>query len=102
MLIEVFAFEMHEADDDIGDLHAGVVDVVLDADGLVAGLEAVRAEQAGEGVAEDGIAQVADVRGFVGVDAGVLDEAEARDRRGLAWLVFRDARGRRRRGRSGG
>ncbi len=67
---------MDEADDDVGDLHAGVVDVVLDAD-FVAGLVGVGAEQALEGVAEDGVAEVADVRGLVGVDAGVLDEAEA-------------------------
>ena len=67
---------MDEADDDVGDLDAGVVDVVLDAD-LVAALVGVGAEEALEGVAEDGVAEVADVRGLVRVDAGVLDEAEA-------------------------
>ena len=30
---EVLAFELAEADDDVGDLDAGVVDVVLDLDG---------------------------------------------------------------------
>ena len=60
---------MQKADDDIGNLHAGVVDVVLDVDFLSGG-----AEQADEGVAEDGVAQVADVRGLVGIDAGVFDE----------------------------
>ncbi len=73
---EGLAFEMNEADDDVGDLHAGVVDVVLDAD-LDAGLVAVSAQETLEGIAQDGVAQVADVCGLVGVDAGVLDEAEA-------------------------
>jgi len=31
-------------------------------------------EEADEGVAEDGVAEVADVGGFVGIDAGVFDE----------------------------
>src|SRR5205823_8711557 len=59
-----------------GDLHAGVVDVVLYTD-FVSGLEGVGAEKALEGVAEDSVAKVADVGGFVGIDAGVFDEAEA-------------------------
>ena len=62
-------FEVHEADDDVGHLDAGVVDVVLNVDLMAGG-----AEHADEGVAEDGVAQVADVRGLVGVDAGVLDQ----------------------------
>ena len=53
-----------EADDDVGDLHAGVVDVVLHVDRIAA-----EAQQADEGVAENGVAQVADVRGLVGIDA---------------------------------
>ena len=73
---EVFAFEMDEAYDDVCDLDAGVVDVVLDAY-FVAAFVGVGAEEALEGVAEDGVAEVADVGGLVGVDAGVLDEAEA-------------------------
>ncbi len=76
MVARVFAFEVDEADDDVGDLDAGVIDVVLDAD-LVAGLVVVGAQKTLEGVAEDGVAEMADVRGLVGVDAGVLDEAEA-------------------------
>lgn len=60
---------IEEADDYVGDLDAGVVDVVLHLDGI-SGM----AEDAGHGVAEDGIANVADVGGFVGVDAGVLDD----------------------------
>ena len=73
---EGLAFEVDEADDDVCDLDAGVVDVVLHAD-FVAALVVVGAEEALEGVAEDGVAEVADVRGLVGIDAGVLDEAEA-------------------------
>jgi hypothetical protein len=60
---------MQEADHHIGHLHAGVVDVVLHVDFLPGG-----AQQADEGVAENGVAQVADVRGLVGIDAGVLDK----------------------------
>ena len=67
------AFEMEEADDHVGDLDAGVVDVVLHVDFLAGG-----AEQADECVAEDGVAQVADVRGLVGIDAGVLDQCMER------------------------
>ncbi|XWK71073.1 hypothetical protein RBB80_18810 [Tunturiibacter gelidiferens] len=73
---ECFAFEVDEAYDYVCDLDAGVVDVILNAD-FVAGFEAVGTEEALEGVAEDGVAEVANVSGFVGVDAGVLDEAEA-------------------------
>ncbi len=73
---EGFAFEVDEADDDVRDLDAGVVDVILHAY-FVTALEVVGAEKALEGVAEDGVAEVADVGGLVGIDAGVLDEAEA-------------------------
>ena len=66
-------FEMQESDHDVGHLHAGVVDVVLHID-LVAG----GAQQADKRVAEDGVAQMADVRGLVGIDAGVLDERHGR------------------------
>jgi hypothetical protein len=72
---EVFSFEMDETYDHVGDLNAGVVDVILDAY-VVAGFVAVVAEEALKGVAEDGIAEVADVGGFIGVDAGVFDETE--------------------------
>ncbi len=37
------------------------------------------AQQAHEGIAEDGVAQMADVRGLVGIDAGVLDQNFAAD-----------------------
>ena len=61
---EIAAFEVDEPDDDVGNLNAGVVDVVLHAD-LVAGFVVVRAQQALKGVAENRVAQVADVRGLV-------------------------------------
>ena len=98
-LFEIEALEVGEADDDVGDLNAGVVDVVLDPD-LPAGLEGVWTEEAGEGVAEDGVAEVADVGGLVGVDAGVLDEAEAGAAE-VGVLVAGDAADDFRRGRSG-
>src|ERR1017187_4496774 len=60
---------MEEADDDIGYLDAGVVDVVLHVD-LLAG----SAEEADKGVAENGVAEMTDVRCLVGIDAGVLDQ----------------------------
>ena len=90
---------MHETDDDVGDLHAGVVDVVLHPD-LVAGFVAVGAEQALKGVAQNGVAQMADVRGLVGVDAGVLDQAKA-GTADIGVAIGSDARGRRRRDRGG-
>src|SRR5262249_37283173 len=48
--------------------HAGVVDVILDLDWIAAS-----AKHADEGVAQDGVAEVADVGGLVRVDVGVLD-----------------------------
>ena len=69
-----FLLQLDEADNDVGNLHAGVVDVVLDIDGVTGG-----AQQAHEGIAEDGVAQMADVRGLVGIDAGVLDQNFAAD-----------------------
>ena len=59
---------MNKADDDVGDLHAGVVDVVLHFDAIAGG-----PQDAHERVAEHGVAHVTDVRGFVRIDAGVLD-----------------------------
>ncbi len=62
-----------EADDDVGDLHAGVVDVVLHLD-----RDAAEAQHAHQRVAERGIAQMADVRRLVRVDGRVLDDGFAR------------------------
>ena len=65
----VWCFELPEADDDVGDLDAGVVDVVLHLD-----RRAAEAQHAHERVAERGISQVADVGGLVRVDGRVLDD----------------------------
>src|ERR1700733_6956303 len=64
-----FFLYMQEANHNVSDLDTGVVNVVLHVD-FVAG----RAEQAYKGVAENGVAQMADVRGLVGIDGGVLNE----------------------------
>ena len=50
-------------------LHAGVVDVILHFDVVAAG-----AQHADESVAQYGIAQVSDVRGFIGIDIGMFDD----------------------------
>ena len=68
--------ELLEADDDVGDLHAGVVDVVLHFD-----RRAAEAQHADERVAERRVAQVADVRRLVRVDGRVLDDGLVRRRR---------------------
>src|SRR5258708_339248 len=75
-------FDMREANDHVGDLHSGVVDVVLDVD-----FPARITQQTNEGVAEDGVAQVSDVGGFVGIDAGVLDQNLSRGNVGSRFLV---------------
>ena len=59
---------MHEADDHVGDLHPGVVDVVLHFDAIAGGAQNVH-----ERVAEHRIAHMTDVGGLIGIDAGVLD-----------------------------
>ena len=58
-----------QTDDDVGDLNAEIVDVVLDLHRHAAELE-----HASERVAERGIAKVTDVRGLVRIDRGVLDD----------------------------
>src|ERR1700744_4763252 len=60
---------MEKTDHYIPDLHAGVVNVILYVDFLLGG-----AKQADESISKDGVAEMADVSGFVGVDAGVFDE----------------------------
>ena len=76
---EGFLFEVKETEDDVGNLHAGIVDVILDLD-AAAGV----AQETRESVAQDGVAHVANVRGFVGIDAGVFDHRlrRTRNRRG--------------------
>ncbi len=72
-LVERLVLERAEADHHVGDLNAGVVDVVLHLDG-----HAAEAQRADERVAKRGVAQVSDVRRLVGVDGGVLDDRLAR------------------------
>ena len=85
-----FLFDVKKAEDHIGDLNSGVIDIILHFD-----LCARMAQQAHKSIAKHGVAQVADVRGFIGIDVGVLDDDFARasggrDRR----LMRRRIRGR--------
>src|SRR5437879_10303276 len=73
--------DVREAHDYVGDLYSGVVDVILDVD-----FRFRVAQETDEGVAEDGVAQVADVGGLVGGDAGVFDENFAGRNLG-GWLL---------------
>ncbi len=59
----------------VGHLHARVVDVILHLHG-----PAVRAQHADERVAQHRVAQMADVRGLVRIDIGVLDDDLAGNR----------------------
>ena len=68
-VVEGLALELAEPDDDVGDLDARVVDVVLHFD-----RNAAEPLHAHERVAERGIPKVADVRGLVRIDGGVLDD----------------------------
>ena len=61
--------DLFQADDDVGDLHAEIVDVVLDFD-----RRATKGHHPRERIAECGVPQMADVRGLVRVDGGVLDD----------------------------
>ncbi len=60
---------MVEAHHHVGHLYTGVVDVVLHLDFAAGG-----AEHAHEGVAQNRVAHMPDVRGLVRVDVGVLDD----------------------------
>ena len=59
-----------EPDHHVRHLHAGVVDIILHFDA-----PSRAPQQAHKRVAEGRIAQMPDVRGFIGVDVGVLDHA---------------------------
>ena len=67
--VQPLVLELPEADGDVGHLHAGVIDVVLDFD-----LAAEEAQQPAKGVAERCVAKMSDVRRLVRVDRGVLDD----------------------------
>ena len=65
---EGFFFEVPKSHDDIGNLNAGVVDVVLNFH-----MPAARLENADERVADCGVAEMPDVCRLVGIDVRVLD-----------------------------
>src|ERR1700675_525558 len=67
-VFECHAFDVHEAYNHIGNLNAGVVNVVLYFDSIAGGLQ-----NSNEGVAEHGISYMSDVRGFIWIDARVLN-----------------------------
>src|SRR6476659_9960116 len=71
---ERFSFKVQKSHDDVRDLHAGVVDVVLHGN-----LLPCRTQQTHECVAKNGVAQMPDMRGLVGIDAGVLYESVQAD-----------------------
>ena len=87
-LVSRLLLEVHESHDNVSDLNAGVVDVVLDVDGVSGSTE-----EADKGIAQDGVAQMADVGGLVGIDAGVLDEDLAFDVSGTFAGVIEDSNG---------
>ena len=60
---------MQKPNHHIRDLHAGVVDVVLHID-----FAASKSQQADKRVAQNGVAQMPNMRSFVGIDTGVLDQ----------------------------
>ncbi len=67
--VQVTLLELGEADRDVGDLHTGVVDVVLNFHAT-----AKVAKEPAEGVSERGVSEVADVSCLVRVDGSVLDD----------------------------
>ncbi len=67
------SLDLLQADDDVGDLDAEIVDVVLHFD-----RRAAKGQDPRERVAERGIPQMADVRGLVRIDRGVLDDGLVR------------------------
>jgi hypothetical protein len=67
--------QVAEADDDVGNLDAEIVDVVLYFDRRTAKLQHPR-----ERIAERGVAKVSDMRRFVRIDRGVFDDGLLRRR----------------------
>src|SRR5258706_425083 len=65
---EIQLLDIHKAHDDVRDLHAGVVDIILHFDAIPCGLK-----NANKRISEHGIAHVTDMRRLVGIDAGVFD-----------------------------
>jgi hypothetical protein len=64
-----FLLDMSESHDHVSNLHASVVNVILNVD-----FPSCKTQKPDEGVAKNCISQVADVGGLVGIDARVLDE----------------------------
>jgi hypothetical protein len=60
---------MLQSDDNISDLHARIVDVVLDFNLAASGLK-----NPYKGVSDRGVSEMADVRGFIRIDVGVFDD----------------------------
>src|SRR5260370_10262372 len=62
-------FQARKPDHHVGHLHASVINVVL-----YVNVSAGGAQQANESISQNGIAQMANMGGLIGVDAGVLDQ----------------------------
>ena len=75
---------MEESDDDIRDLHARIVDVILHFHALSGA-----AQHAHQRIAQRGVAQVADMRGLIRIDVGVFHDAFGRIGSGAGGLRFR-------------
>ena len=60
---------MLESDYNIGNLHAGVVNIVLDIDRMRR-----LTQHTDKGIPKNRIAKMSDMGGFIGIDAGVLDQ----------------------------
>ena len=87
-IVRRLAFQLVESHNHIGDLNAGVVDVVLNLD-----LAAAGAQHADKSVSQNRVAQVADVRRFVRIDVSVLDDHLARNDHGGNVLAAQQAFG---------
>src|SRR5713226_9305231 len=67
----------------VSHLHTGIIDVVLDIH-----FPARKSQQSDESVAQHGIAEMSDMRGFVGIDAGMLDQNLAGCSIALSFFTF--------------
>ncbi len=76
---------MLKSNNHVGNLNSGIVDVVLHID-----FPPSVVQQAHKRVAENGIAKMPDVRSFIGIDAGVLDQDLPGRHLRLRLFVFRD------------
>src|SRR5262249_34118615 len=67
-LLQRLVFELAESHGDVGDLHAGIVDVILYFD-----LTTEESQHSSERIPKRGVSQVTDMRGLVRIDGGVFD-----------------------------